>query len=94
MYYSLNKDYLLRGWEKLPCALMQHLGGKVIFLNPDFFSKIRDFPWMLFEGSLFLNEEEAKGLEQMKDMGIIELSDAMCTLTEKQAYRAYPNRFL
>ena len=49
---------------------------------------------MLFEGSPFLNEEEAKGLEQMKDMGIIELSDAMCTLTEKQAYRAYPNRFL
>lgn len=94
MYYSLNKDYQLRGWEKLPCAITQRLGGRVYFIEPDLFSRIRDFPWMLYEGSPFLNENQQKAAEQMKEAGIFGLAEAPGTLTEEQAYRAYPNRYL
>ena len=58
MYYCLKDDYLLRGWEKLPTGIVKKLSGQVIFLNPGFYSKIKDMGWMMFEGSPFLSKEE------------------------------------
>jgi len=94
MYYSLNEEYLLRGWEKLPTGVVKKLSGQVVFLEPDLYSKIRNMSWMLFEASPFLSEQQHKFFQEMVKNGVVELSEKQRPLTKEQEYRLYPNRYL
>ena len=33
MYYKLKENYMLRGWEKLPYALVDTNTGQALFIN-------------------------------------------------------------
>ena len=94
MYYCLNEDYLLRGWEKLQTGIVNKRKGQVIFLQPQFYSKIRDMQWAMFEGSPFLTKEEQEFMGQLADEGIVYLSETRVPYTKEQEYRLYPNRYL
>ena len=94
MFYCLNDNYLLRGWDKLPSAIVKKFDSQVFFIQPELFSKIRDFNWMLYENSPFLTNDQKLGLSHMKENGIFELRDAPQQLNNDQLYRLYPNRYL
>ena len=94
MYYCLNEEYLLRGWEKLQTGVMKKGAGQVVFLKPAFYSKIRNNSWMMFEGSPFLSKAEHDLMTQLVKKGIIYLSERMVPFTPEQEYRLYPNRYL
>ena len=94
MYYCLREDSLLRGWEKLPTGIVRKLAGTVLFLPPDLYAKIRDFGWMLFEGSPFFNDGEEQIMKQLVEAGFADLCEAPRGLTEEQKYRFFPNRFI
>ena len=94
MFYSLNEQYRLRGWEKLPTGVVRHLAGNVVFLDPGLYSMIRNNSWMLFQGSPFLDEQKKEFFEEMVKLGIVELTETIRPLTEEQQYRLYPNRYL
>lgn len=94
MYYCLNEDYVLRGWEKLQTGVVKKGSGQVVFLDPSFYGKIRNARWMIFEGSPFLTKEEKDLLAQLKDNGVVYLSDSLVPFTQEQEYRLYPNRYL
>ena len=94
MFYCLNEAYLLRGWEKLGTGIVKPLSGEVCFVNPGLYLKIRDSGWMLFEGSPFMTEEETAAMKECVKAGIFELCERPRPLSERQAYRLYPNRFV
>ncbi len=94
MYFCLKEQSLLRGWEKLPTAIVDGRSGDTLFIEPGMYSKMRDMPWMLFEGSPFLDEAQEEFLDQMVEAGILEKRDEVQKLTGQQAYRLYPNRYL
>ncbi len=94
MYYCLNENCLLRGWDKLPTGIVRRLSGQVVFLEPDLYTKLRDFGWMLFESSPFLTDMQSKALAMMAENGFLDLCPSCRPLSEDQAYRLYPNRFL
>lgn len=94
MYYCLNEDYVLRGWEKLNTGIVKKGSGQAVFLPPSFYSKIKNTNWMMFEGSPFLTEEERAYLTKLTDAGIVYLSETRKPFTAEQEYRRYPNRYL
>ena len=94
MYYCLNEDYVLRGWEKLQTGVVRKRSGEVAFLAPSFYAKIRNAGWMMFEGSPFLTKDEHEQMKKLTEAGIVCLSDTLKPLTPDQEYRLYPNRFL
>ena len=94
MYYCLNENYVLRGWEKLQTGVVNKRSGQAVFLDPSFYGKIRNAGWMIFEGSPFLTKEEHDFLTKLKEAGIVYLSEKVKPLTPDQEYRLYPNRYL
>lgn len=94
MYYCLNEDWLLRGWDLLPTGIVRWKSENVIFVQPALYRKIRDCAWMVFEESPFLTEDERKALDQMVKLNIMGLHDHVVPLTERQQYLKYPNRYL
>ncbi len=94
MYYYLKEDWLLRGWDRLPTGVVRKLSGKAVFLEPGFYTRIRDMSWTVFQGSPFLTRPEKEALEQMVKQGIVGLSETPRPYTPEQSYRCYPNRFL
>lgn len=94
MYYCLNEEYVLRGWEKLQTGVVKKGSGQVVFLQPSFYAKIRNAGWMMFEGSPFLTKEEQDFLTKLAENGIVYLSETRKPFTKEQEYRQYPNRYL
>lgn len=94
IFYSLNENYLLRGWEKLPTAIVHRLAGEVAFIETHLYDKIRNNNWMLFEGSPFLSAEQKLFFTEMAEKGVFELTEHIRPLSEMQQYKTYPNRFL
>ena len=94
MYYCLNKDYILRGWEKLQTGIVRKRSGQVFFLQPAFYSKIRNMRGLMFEGSPFMTAEEHEYMAQLIKEGIVYLSETAVPFTPEQEYRLYPNRYL
>lgn len=94
MYYCLKDDYMLRGWDKLPTGIVKRLSGQVIFVNPSFYTKIKDMSWMMFEGSPFLTQEEKNIMTELSEKGMVDLCETQRPFSEQQQYRYYPNRYL
>ena len=94
MYYCLNEEYLLRGWEKLQTGIVRKGTGQTFFLQPSFYSKIRTMRGLMFEGSPFLTPEEHEYMSQLVKEGIVYLSETAVPYTPEQEYRLYPNRYL
>ena len=94
MYYCLNENYLLRGWEKLQTGIVKKRSGQVFFLQPSFYSKIRNMRGLMFENSPFMTAEEHEYMAQLIKEGIVYLSETAVPFTPEQEYRLYPNRYL
>ena len=94
MFYCLNQDLLLRGWEKLPTGIVRPLSGEVYFVDPGLYFKIQNMDWMLFEGSPFMTKQESEALKKFVELGTADLCEHPRPLTEKQKYHMYPNRYL
>lgn len=94
MYYRLNEDLRLRGWKLLPTGIARKLSGKVEFVPPKVFRALQKALVPLPRDSPLFSPEECGALERLLAEGILEESGHPAPLTEQQAYRTYPNRFL
>ena len=94
MYCKLKDDFCLRGWELLPTGMVRRLSGEVGFFPPKVYRAIIKACSALPVESPLFSPEEREMLKELLAAGILEESPAPAPLTARQAYRAYPNRFL
>jgi len=94
VFYRINERFLLRGWEKLPYALVERNSKRTMFLRKDEFDLLS-----LCDGTVDLSlplipaklREMVSVLEQR---GIIETCGADEALSPDQKYRLYPSRYI
>ena len=94
MYYRLKDNYALRGWEKLPYALVDLSNGAVEFLNQEAFNALE-----LCDGSVdlsltFIPRSTKDLVGTLEKRGVVEPCEAGAGLTERQRYRKYPARYI
>jgi len=94
MYYCLDKTCVLRGWDKLPTGIVKRLAGQVVFVDSALYVKILNSPWVLFEGSPFLTNQEKMVLDNLTEQGMMVLSHSLAPLAPEQEYHRYQNRYL
>lgn len=94
MYYILKESFLLRGWEKLPYAVVHRKNGLPSFLRPEEFEAIS-----LCNGKVNMDlpivPSKAKELIAiMEERGVVEARETPSALLPIQEYRCYPNRYI
>ncbi|MBQ9002636.1 MAG: radical SAM protein [Eggerthellaceae bacterium] len=94
MYYCLDKSCVLRGWDKLPTGIVKRMSGQVVIVDPALYGKILNSPWVLFEGSPLLTDQEITVLDNLTEQGMMALSDSPAPLSPEQEYRRHQNRYL
>jgi len=94
MFYIIKPHYWLRGWEKLPYALVNTKSGKANFISKAVFDALS-----LCDGSIdidlpLISREIKTTIEALEKEGVVEASQIPGTLLDEQAYRLYPNRYI
>ena len=93
-YYRLVPDVQLRGWQKLPYAIVNRKLGVVNFLNKDTFNCVS-----LLNGkcdvSLSIVPQKVRDIaREGVEQGWVEKLDAPAPLNPDQEYRMHDNRFI
>lgn len=93
MYYKLNPQFMLRGWQKLPYALVRK-GGGVIFMNEKEMQVLQLCNGRI-DVSLPLIPKEIKDmLPVIEERGIISRCERGAALNPEQEYKCYPARYI
>lgn len=94
MYYKLNENFLLRGWQKLPYALVDKTKR-----NPCFLKAIEMEALQLCNGEIDLSLPMIS--QQIRDMlpvieqnGVIRQCERGDKIADEQKYRCYPARYI
>ncbi len=93
-YYRLKDNHVLRGWDKLPYALIKRPNNDVGFLNKASFDALS-----LCDGNYDLSLEiipleVRNAAKELEKMDIIEKCPRGTGISDDQKYRKYDNRFI
>lgn len=93
-YIRIKPNYLLRGWQGLPYALVNRRNGRASFMREDVFRTVQ-FCNGLFtaESPVFLGERQGH-LEELDRLGYLEFLDEPAGLQPNQEYRFHDNRYI
>lgn len=94
MYYLLNDRFSLRGWEKLPYALVDSEAHRASFLSGKTFETLNLCNGKIDFSLPMIGEERRKIARELVEQGIVSPSAPGKTIAEHQKYRCYPNRFM
>ena len=94
MYYRLKEQYLLRGWEKLPYALIDRKRSRPLFINAQEMDALK-----LCNGRIDLDlplipEDIRKMIPEIEKNGVIEACNAGESILPEQEYHKYPARYI
>lgn len=94
MYYKLKEDFMLRGWDKLPYALVNRRTKRTQFLRKNEMDAL-----MLCDGTVdislpFIPKEIRDMIPVIEKNGIIEKCSAGEKLEKNQEYVKYPARYI
>lgn len=93
-YLRLKRDFVLRGWEGLPYALVYKQTGAVHFMREEHFRTISFCNGRFTEDSPVFLGVRREHLRMFDEHGVLERLDEPGELEEDQKYRLYPNRFI
>lgn len=94
MYYRLKKKYRLRGWEKLPCAVVDRELGKAYFISPQELEALDLCNGRIDTDLTLIPDKIRKMLNVMQENGLIEQCEAGDSILPVQEYRKYPARYI
>ncbi|MBQ7560293.1 MAG: radical SAM protein [Synergistaceae bacterium] len=94
MYYRLKDDYILRGWDKLPYAVVNTKTGLAVFITSKQMQALE-----LCDGNIdlsmpFIPDVMKKLISKYESSGIIEQCKKGQGLTLHQQYKKYPSRYI
>ncbi len=94
MYYILNENFRLRGWEKLPYCVIESTENTVSFLNAAAFEALS-----LCDGNIdvslpIISEETRAILKKLEQQQVVRVCRQGEKLQKDQEYHKYGNRFI
>ena len=93
-YIRIKPDFLLRGWERLPYALVKRGSGRPYFMKRDVFRTVLFCNGHYTSDNPVFSGERQEHLAELDRLGIIEHLDAPGDLQPDQEYRLHNNRYL
>ena len=92
--YQLKPHVLLRGWDKLPFAILHSRTKQIEFVSESMMHTLRlcDGTWDF--DSIFCTDEDRSNAATMMAKGVVAPCDHESCIAEEQRYRFYPNRFM
>ncbi|MEA4853250.1 MAG: radical SAM protein [Christensenella sp.] len=94
MYYLLDENYLLRGFQKLPYCLVKRPENSLCFLNVEAFEALCLCDGQINVSLPVITEETREILVELEKMGIVHSCDKQLTRKEGQEYRKHENRYI
>ena len=94
MYYRLKDKYLLRGWQKLPYAIVDSTTGEALFLMPAQMEAIELCDGSFDVSASFIPDYLKHEISEMEKHGYIEQCMQGDRLKPNQEYRKYPSRYI
>lgn len=93
-YYRLKKTYVLRGWERLPWALVHRPENSIEFLSRELFEALSLCNGKCDCDLRLVPERTRKLIKLAVEKGVVEPCSYGQGLTPDQEYRVYANRFI
>lgn len=94
MFYRLKDNYVLRGWENLPYAVVDTRKGEPLFLTPDRMKALELCDGNIDVSMPFIADETRALISEFEHDGIVEQCREGEDLKEKQKYKKYPCRYI
>ena len=93
-YYRLKEDVQLRGWDKLPFAVVNSRSKQVKFVSKSLMVTLGmcDGTWDF--DTIFCSGEHTRNAAKLLELGFIEPCGEGSRIAPEQRYRLYPNRFM
>ena len=94
MYYRLKDKYLLRGWKKLPYAIVDSETGHAHFLMPGQMEALELCDGSFDVSAPFIPDDLKHEISEFEKHGYIEECRQGDVLKPNQEYRKYPSRYI
>lgn len=95
MYYTLNQNIRMCGWDYLETGLVDRRNNSFVFLPPRFYQLLYYCNGQVDLDVLFLNDEQKYALDEMVQQKILIASESRLPSPENwQEYKRYHNRFI
>lgn len=94
MIYRLKDRYLLRGWEKLPFAIVDKRSGQASFTRAKVMQALTLCDGEVDTALPFFGKDVRDIISQLERDGVVEACDSPRPLSPEQAYRSYPARYI
>lgn len=94
MYYILNQAFRLRGWQKLPFALLERPSNRVHFLNKPYFETVSMCNGYIDFDTFFASDTHRQIAEDLLKKGVIRTCEFGEELLPAQEYKLHDNRYI
>ena len=94
MFCRIIEPYVLRGWERLPHAIMDQASGKTMFIDDVTFQALSFCNGRIDIDSPFLLPTHKQIIKELKKNGIVKECEYGVELSEEQKYRLIPCRYI
>ena len=93
MFYKLHESLLLRGWQKLPYALMEK-GGRPLFITAKEMQALQLCNGLIDTSLPLISQETRDIIAQAEKRGFIIPYQRGDTIRPEQEYKLYPARYI
>ncbi len=93
-YYRLNDKYILRGWEKLPYAVVDSKTFTPYFIDSTHFNALKFCNGNIDTSLPFITDEDRAIIQDYEQKGIVDPCAPGQALTENQKYKKFPVRYV
>lgn len=94
MQYILQEPYALRGWDRLPYALVNTITKRVVFLNKTEFDALSICNGKIDAEHILVPRDIRDAVVQLERNGLVKQCAQDVSLKPWQEYRLYPSRYI
>ncbi len=93
-YYRLSDKYILRGWDKLPYAIVDTKTFTPAFIDAKHFNVLKFCNGNIDTSLPFITDSDREIIRKYEQQGIVESCSPGQALTENQKYKKFPVRYV
>ena len=94
MFYKLHEKLLLRGWEKLPYAIVEKGVRRPLFIKADEMQALELCSGLIDTSLPLISEKTRELLREFEKRGFIKRCEYGDKINPEQAYKKYPARYI